>query len=51
MTGQRSIVIPNLDQLYNIIADLAVSNIPAPKILDLGAGTGLLTENTIQKIF
>jgi tRNA (cmo5U34)-methyltransferase len=46
---QRTIVIPNLDQLYNIIADLADSNIAAPRILDLGAGTGLLTENIFNK--
>ena len=46
---QRSIVIPNLDQLYTIITDLADSNIPTPKILDLGAGTGLLTENLFKK--
>ena len=46
---QRSIVIPNLDQLYDIIADLADINTPAPKILDLGAGTGLLTENLFKK--
>jgi tRNA (cmo5U34)-methyltransferase len=46
---QRTIVIPNLDQLYNIITDLADSNIPAPRILDLGAGTGLLTENIFNK--
>jgi tRNA (cmo5U34)-methyltransferase len=46
---QRTIVIPNLDQLYNIITDLADSNILAPRILDLGAGTGLLTENIFNK--
>ncbi|MGB8234005.1 MAG: class I SAM-dependent methyltransferase [Methanobacterium sp.] len=46
---QRTIVIPNLDQLYNIITDLADSNITAPRILDLGAGTGLLTENIFNK--
>ncbi|HEX7468401.1 MAG TPA: class I SAM-dependent methyltransferase, partial [Methanobacterium sp.] len=46
---QRTIVIPNLDQLYNIITDLADSNIPVPRILDLGAGTGLLTENIFNK--
>ncbi len=46
---QRTIVIPNLDQLYNIITDLADSNITAPRILNLGAGTGLLTENIFNK--
>ena len=48
---QRSIVIPNLDQLYTIIANLANINVSRPKILDLGAGTGLLTEKIFKKYF
>ena len=40
---QRKHVIPCLDDLYHIVADLAAANIQNPRILDLGAGTGLLT--------
>jgi tRNA (cmo5U34)-methyltransferase len=40
---QRKHVIPRLDDLYQILADLATANAPRPRILDLGAGTGLLT--------
>ncbi len=46
---QRSDVIPNMDQIYTIIAELASSEVPGPKILDLGAGTGLLTEQLFKK--
>ncbi len=45
----RHDVIPNLDQIYTIIAELANSDVPGPKILDLGAGTGLLTENLFKR--
>jgi len=48
---QRSIVIPNLDQLYTIITNLANINVSRPKILDLGAGTGLLTGKIFKKYF
>jgi tRNA (cmo5U34)-methyltransferase len=40
---QRKHVIPRLDDLYHIVADLATTNIQNSQILDLGAGTGLLT--------
>lgn len=40
---QRKHVIPCLEDLYQVISDLARSEISNPKILDLGAGTGLLT--------
>lgn len=46
---QRRDVIPNLDQIYTIIAELANSEVPRPKILDLGAGTGLLTEHLLKR--
>ncbi len=46
---QRSDVIPNMDQIYTIIAELASNEVPGPKILDLGAGTGLLTEQLFKK--
>lgn len=40
---QRKHVIPCLEDLYQVTSDLANLNILKPKILDLGAGTGLLT--------
>lgn len=40
---QRRHVIPCLEGLYRITVDLANVENPKPKILDLGAGTGLLT--------
>ncbi|HMK54056.1 MAG TPA: class I SAM-dependent methyltransferase [Methanobacteriaceae archaeon] len=46
---QRKHVIPCLEDLYRIITDLANINNPQPKILDLGAGTGLLTSYLYKK--
>lgn len=46
---QRRWVIPCLDDLYNIIAEVAETDALQPKILDLGAGTGLLTEKMFEK--
>ncbi|MBI4813780.1 MAG: class I SAM-dependent methyltransferase [Methanobacterium sp.] len=40
---QRKHVIPCLEDLYRITSDLATVNNSQAKILDLGAGTGLLT--------
>jgi len=40
---QRKHVIPCLEDLYEVISDLAPVNVSNPKILDLGAGTGILT--------
>jgi tRNA (cmo5U34)-methyltransferase len=40
---QRKHVIPCLEDLYRITSDLATVTGSQPKILDLGAGTGLLT--------
>jgi tRNA (cmo5U34)-methyltransferase len=40
---QRKHVIPCLEDLYQVISDLATVDVFNPKILDLGAGTGLLT--------
>lgn len=40
---QRKHVIPCLEDLYQVISDLATVDVSKPKILDLGAGTGLLT--------
>lgn len=41
--SQRKHVIPCLEDLYQITSSLARVNNSKPKILDLGAGTGLLT--------
>jgi len=46
---QRNYVIPNMDQIYTIMVDLASCDVPGPKILDLGAGTGLLSEKLLKK--
>ena len=45
----RKLIIPCFDDLYNITQDLANSKKKAPKILDLGAGTGLLTKYLFEK--
>ena len=46
---QRTEVIPHLNLMYTVMADLATIEIPTPKILDLGAGTGLLTAALFKK--
>ncbi len=45
----RKLIIPHFDDLYNITKKLAKSNKKAPEILDLGAGTGLLTKYIFEK--
>lgn len=45
----RKLIIPCFDDLYNITVELAYSKKEAPKILDLGAGTGLLTKYLFEK--
>lgn len=46
---QRRFLIPCYDDFYKMIVELAVSHLPNPKILDIGAGTGLLTSFLIPK--
>lgn len=46
---QRKSLIPCFDDLYDITLDLANSGEKNPKILDLGAGTGLLTKYLFEK--
>lgn len=46
---QRKHVIPCLEDLYRITSDLSTVNHSRPKILDLGAGTGLLTSYLYQR--
>ncbi len=45
----RKLIIPCFDDLYTITRDLAVFRKENPKILDLGAGTGLLTKYLFEK--
>ncbi|MGB9936469.1 MAG: class I SAM-dependent methyltransferase [Methanobacterium sp.] len=45
----RRLIIPCFDDLYNITCELAESKKEAPIILDLGAGTGLLTKYLFEK--
>lgn len=45
----RKLIIPCFDDLYNITKNLANSKKDNPKILDLGAGTGLLTKYLFEK--
>lgn len=45
----RKLIIPCFDDLYNITQNLANTDKESPKILDLGAGTGLLTKYIFKK--
>ncbi|HMK46109.1 MAG TPA: class I SAM-dependent methyltransferase [Methanocella sp.] len=47
--GQRRQLIPCFDDFYGIAAQLACSDSPTPEILDIGAGTGLLTRYVSMK--
>ena len=46
---QRESLIPCFHDLYNITVNLAQWKNPDPKILDIGAGTGLLTKFLFEK--
>lgn len=46
---QRESLIPCFHDLYGITVDLAESKSSKPKILDIGAGTGLLTKFLFEK--
>lgn len=45
----RKSIIPNFDDLYGVLVELADLNMENPRILDLGAGTGLLTKYLLEK--
>lgn len=45
----RELIIPCFNEFYNVITDLVRSKNKSPKILDLGAGTGLLTKYIFKK--
>lgn len=46
---QRRMLIPCFDDFYGVAVSLAEAGNDAPRILDLGAGTGLLTAFMLQK--
>jgi tRNA (cmo5U34)-methyltransferase len=46
---KRADIIPNLEQIYTILVETARSKVANPNILDLGAGTGLLTEYLLKR--
>ncbi len=46
---QRQYVIPEMDEFYSTAVWAAESSVPAPAILDVGAGTGLLSALLLQK--
>lgn len=46
---QRESLIPCFHDLYTITVNLAKWKTPEPKILDIGAGTGLLTKFLLEK--
>lgn len=46
---ERRGLIPCFDDFYGMALALAESSIPAPRILDLGAGTGLFSGMVLQK--
>ena len=47
--SQREFVIPDLQQFYTTAVWAAESSVPEPAILDIGAGTGLLSALILQK--
>jgi tRNA (cmo5U34)-methyltransferase len=46
---QRRQLIPCYDDFYRITTDLATDGPPGPRVLDLGAGTGLMTWHILKK--
>ncbi|MFF2483787.1 class I SAM-dependent methyltransferase [Paenibacillus sp. NPDC058071] len=46
---QRKQLIPCFEDFYGMALSLVESNNPSPKILDLGAGTGLFSSMVLQK--
>lgn len=47
--SNREKIIPNLNLMYDTAVELARAEIPDPKILDLGAGTGILTRKLAER--
>lgn len=47
---QRRNLIPCYDDFYRITTDLSAVDRPGPRVLDLGAGTGLTTWHLLQKM-
>lgn len=46
---QRKKLIPCFEDFYNISTAIAETNLDNPKILDLGAGTGIFSEHILKK--
>jgi len=47
--SQREFVIPDMQQFYSTAVWATESSVPEPSILDIGAGTGLLSALILQK--
>lgn len=47
--SQRPLIIPCFDDFYELAVDIAEAETPYPAILDLGAGTGLLSAFILEK--
>lgn len=47
--SQRKKLIPCFEDFYNISASIAESDLDNPKILDLGAGTGIFSQYLLKK--
>ena len=47
--GQRKMLIPCFDDFYSIAISIAETNTDKPNILDIGAGTGLLSSFILEK--
>lgn len=48
--GQRRMLIPCFDDFYSIAVSVAAANTGNPAVLDIGAGTGLLSAFILEKI-
>lgn len=46
---QRRNLIPCYDDFYGMATELATRGNPAPRVLDVGAGTGLMTQHILEK--
>jgi tRNA (cmo5U34)-methyltransferase len=47
--SRREFVIPEFRQFYTAVVWAAESSVPEPEILDIGAGTGLLSSRILRK--
>ncbi len=47
--AQRRNLIPCYDDFYGMATELATRGSPSPRVLDVGAGTGLMTQHILEK--